>query len=320
MRNPIDVVREMLEERERIAPGVGPRIERALDKSYWAALLPGERICHDDPAGPLSVGGADDQPLDTQMSTEGWAEIDACVAPGLLSRAKNVVEGVRDAGWPPIFAFVYDVVWHLHRATPVRRLLRRRLGDDYRQLPYTWVFRVAATPGAAGWEPHIDGSRGADVITVWVALTDATLDNGCVYVLPRSRVPTELARGFRDLETATRPQLIALLHGARALPVSAGSALLWDSDTIHWGSHAEGAHGPRIAVAALYVRRSAADESVLFEPEGASPPWLHRIGGCAQSILRYGRDEPALRADLGFAEALVQRVRALDAAAVMPYP
>jgi hypothetical protein len=310
----------MLDERERSAADVGDRVERALDPAYWEALLPDEPISGAEPQGTTLLADRDEQEIDAHLSREGWASIPDCADAQLVSRTRRVAERVREAGWPPNFAFVYEVTWQLSRVPALDRLLSLRLGGDYRQLPYSWVFRVAATPGAAGWEPHTDGVRGRDVVTVWIALTDSTLDNGCVYVLPRSRVPAELRSGLRGVAQVSRAHMVALLHAARALPVSVASALLWDSDTIHWGSYAEGGPGPRFSVATLYVRAAVADESVLFDPRGPGPAWLPRVGGCAQSILRYGRDEPSMRAHLPFAQALVERVRSLDPSAVMPRP
>lgn len=101
------------------------------------------------------------------------------------------------------------------------------------------VPRVAA--GAVPW--HQDKSYWPDansnpVITVWIPLVDATADNGCLYVWPRthrSRVfsfhaETYTGTGFTEID----PEHIQKLkREAVALPVSAGSMILFNDRCVH---------------------------------------------------------------------------------------
>jgi phytanoyl-CoA hydroxylase len=102
------------------------------------------------------------------------------------------------------------------------------------------VPRVAA--GAVPW--HQDKSYWPDananpVVTVWLSFVDATLANGCLYVLPRThreRVldfhqETYTGTGFTEIDAS----LLRLLERGRAqaLPVRAGTAILFNDRMVH---------------------------------------------------------------------------------------
>jgi len=102
------------------------------------------------------------------------------------------------------------------------------------------VPRVAA--GAVPW--HQDKSYWPDansnpVITVWISLVDATLENGCLHVLPRTQrhrvmefhAETYSGTGFLEVDESQLRQLTA--GRATPLPVAAGSAILFNDRLVH---------------------------------------------------------------------------------------
>ncbi len=103
------------------------------------------------------------------------------------------------------------------------------------------VPKVAA--GAVPW--HQDKSYWPDananpVITVWIPLVDANLENGCLHVMPRTHKQKVLSwheetytgTGFTEID---EDQLAQLLPEKKpvALPVKAGSAILFNDRCIH---------------------------------------------------------------------------------------
>ncbi|MBA3868030.1 MAG: phytanoyl-CoA dioxygenase family protein [Anaerolineae bacterium] len=99
------------------------------------------------------------------------------------------------------------------------------------------VPRVAA--GAVPW--HQDKSYWPDansnpVITVWIPLVDATLENGCLHIWPRTHKKRVLSH-HADTYTGTAYTELDVEHliGAKgvALPVKAGSAILFNDRCIH---------------------------------------------------------------------------------------
>ncbi len=99
------------------------------------------------------------------------------------------------------------------------------------------VPKVAA--GAVPW--HQDKSYWPEananpVITVWVSMVDATLENGCLHIWPRTH-HTEVMSWHHETKTGTGFTEIDEIHlrDARAvpLPVPAGSAILFNDRCIH---------------------------------------------------------------------------------------
>ena len=88
-----------------------------------------------------------------------------------------------------------------------------------------------------------DGDGGEpNLLCVWMPVTDATLDSGCLYVLPRGadkcwNDPTHPDH-LRPAEA--EPGGGAALHFplacARPLPALAGSVCAWAGNTVHWGA------------------------------------------------------------------------------------
>jgi hypothetical protein len=109
-----------------------------------------------------------------------------------------------------------------------------------------------------------DGKESPKILTVWIPLNDATLDNGCMYVVPRE-FDTDFARTDSNhhahMNPATEVQrglsskIHFPLHGVRALPAPAGSLLAWYGNTIHWGSTCSRyANAPRKSIALTFRR------------------------------------------------------------------
>jgi hypothetical protein len=76
--------------------------------------------------------------------------------------------------------------------------------------------------------PEADEST---ILTVWLALTDATVENGCMQVIPRSH-----REGLKDhcpVDQLRIPDALLKLEQAKPLPMKAGSALLMTSRTVH---------------------------------------------------------------------------------------
>jgi hypothetical protein len=76
--------------------------------------------------------------------------------------------------------------------------------------------------------PEADEST---ILTVWLALTDATVDNGCMQVIPGSH-----REGLKDhcpVDQLRIPDALLPLDRATPLPMKAGSALLMHQRTIH---------------------------------------------------------------------------------------
>ena len=93
--------------------------------------------------------------------------------------------------------------------------------------------------------------------TAWVALTDASPDNSCLYFIPKDADPGYSAGddcaavaslGGGDALRACLPTPEAMQR-IRAVPAAAGSAVLFGHRTFHWGSAGRrGCTAPRVAM------------------------------------------------------------------------
>jgi hypothetical protein len=94
-----------------------------------------------------------------------------------------------------MFALVYDVFYEAF--AHFDGILAGILGCGYQLIPNFWVYHIGTSDQVKGFEPHRDAEYvetiGLDgmptVLTLWVAVTDATPLNSCMYVVPRNRDP-----------------------------------------------------------------------------------------------------------------------------------
>ena len=135
--------------------------------------------------------------------------------------------------------------------------------------------------------------------TAWVALTDASPDNSCLYFIPRDADPgytagddcAAVAALGGDALRACLPTAEAMQR-IRAVPAAAGSAVLFSHRTFHWGSAGRrGCTAPRVAMSF-----GAACPS--FEA-----PYLTGAQGTARGVAGAGVPFPRLTARLALAAA-----------------
>lgn len=289
-------------------------IEHLEDADYWRAL---------NPALSISTGAAPDDtpPVDLvgargKMRREGYVVLPPAIPSAALDSVRNAMATVEAAGWLPVFSFLYDAPWRVSRLSPIRRLAAELLGPGFRQLPDFWAYKIQQ--GERGYRPHREVGQGdmlteegdAKAITVWVALTDATLDNSCIHVIPRHLEADALDMAAHADEYGSDGSAILpmMLHRVRALPVAAGSILSWHHLILHWGSFVtEKATHPRQSVSFEFIR---GDMDPSFHPHahlpadaGPHPPLTLDAGGplptfeqrvffVARNIRNYrGRDE-----------------------------
>ena len=137
-------------------------------------------------------------------------------------------------GLSPMWLLLADEVWLLTRAyqsTFAAAFPHLRLLSDH----YVFVVDPADPTQRKGWSAHRDRpdmsfvgpDRDPEYINVWLALTDATAENGCMYVLPAPDDPLY----------ATQDPAVALPdpQSTLAVPVAAGTPIFWTGRLIHWG-------------------------------------------------------------------------------------
>ena len=246
----------------------------------------------------LSIGGnstpsAADLPalaeISRHLEEQGYLHLPPAFAEAAIRDLRQGLENLARHSLPPVCIYVYDQPWLLFAA--LRPLISHFLGDDFRLLPNFWAWHLSTEPGSSGWPPHRDcqaetrfpdglGGQILMSLSLWVPLTDATIDNGCMHVLPR---PME-ARYDPPLDD---PDRIDFSHG-KALPAKAGSLLGWPQDLFHWSGRATGrARIPRMSLSLEF-------QNPAFEPLRAPlleidrpPPLATRLALIADQFERY---------------------------------
>lgn len=271
-----------------------PDASRVRDPAYWQNLQGAPPL--DPLPGAVSLPSAGAHPGESlplaALTADGYLAVPAVLDTTGTHAMLATVHAVRSHGWPGVFAFLYSTFWQALWSPDVLDLLHQLSGQrPFVLAPQGWVFHVPGLGGARGWPPHVDYEQ-ADAsdaapqqFTLWLALTPASVDSGCIYLVPPACLPPA-ARAFARCKTLSMDDVVELLHNVRAVPVAAGGAVCWRFDTVHWGGPVLGHSGtPRISVGlevhVLAPGWIAAPGTVL---PGTVPSWEHRLMWVARSL------------------------------------
>jgi hypothetical protein len=288
------------------------RLALAHDPAYWKKLCPHLSI---DGSGKLPRRKAVEErrphkDVAGRMREEGWAPYGEVLAAPARDVVKDAMDRVREAGWLPVYAFLYDQLWLAGRTPALLDTVESVLGPGFRQIPDFWAYRIAVANNSHGYRPHRevnspllrpDGSPLS--VTVWLPLNDATLDNGCMYVLPKH---LDIKPPFTpEQEALYRANGLhnAIAHRARALPTPAGHALSWNHNLYHWGGFSSSrATHPRMSLAfeflcgninpAIHEHTRFDEENawrppLTFDPRGDLPNFRQRLFLVGRQVNRY---------------------------------
>ena len=240
-----------------------------------------------------------DAAIREQLVNEGYFQTTPTFSPQLMRSISDAIGKLVSEGLPPVFAFVYDEMWL--RFAALSNLLESVLGPGFYAMPADiWAWHVEPDDRDGGWSPHRDLAETETLradgsplsLTVWIAFTNATTLNGCIYVLPTNR-DANLATGFLQNELG-----YSELANVRALPVDAGSVLGWNSRLLHWGARSSAyADRPRIS-ASIYFnsahyadwqrqREFASGEALYFRPD-FELNFERRLAAIVSAFQQYG--------------------------------
>jgi len=218
-----------------------------------------------------------------ELAAQGFFERAAAIDPALVARARAAVIAAHARSVPTVTAFLDDALWELREQ--LLPIARDAVGGDVVSMPAYWAWHVG--PGATGWPPHRDRHtlfRAEDgtlaCVTLWVALTDATPANGCMYCVP-SYWDFEYERADPGVVVANEQHL-------RALPAAAGTVLGWTHSLLHWGGACGPDAAPRISASYEMVRTDVAAEAGIVGVRGAGiPPREERAAIVDAQIAQY---------------------------------
>ena len=236
--------------------------------AYWRKLNPALH-CGDSAYVARASASVMQLPADTlaslkaRMRDEGFFTLEDLPWPPALVRSLRVgVRRLLKRGWPATLLLVYDEAWVM--AHQISALMAAVSGGCANSLD-TLAWSVTPSLGQTGFAPHRD-RQPADVpasfradgtpryATCWVALSHATTDNSCLYLVPRARDPGYDA-GDDHRADAEDPLLKifrasdAAVQSVRACPLKPGGCVIFTHRAMHWGSIGQPAcERPRVSI------------------------------------------------------------------------
>jgi phytanoyl-CoA hydroxylase len=153
--------------------------------------------------------------------------------------------------------------------------LTQLIGPDIKAMQSMLFIKSEGKPGQAWHQDELFiPTRDRSLTAAWIALDDATVENGCLWVLPGSHRPGVLypdrdhhdPRFDCEVEAYDFPYRD---HDAVPVEVSAGSVVVFNGYLLHMSLPNTGRHGLRRALVNHYM--SAQSLLPWFVPEGVTP-------------------------------------------------
>eukprot|EP01102_Stenamoeba_stenopodia_P016387 TRINITY_DN5728_c0_g1_i1.p1 TRINITY_DN5728_c0_g1~~TRINITY_DN5728_c0_g1_i1.p1 ORF type:complete len:352 (-),score=50.40 TRINITY_DN5728_c0_g1_i1:340-1320(-) len=179
-------------------------VDEVTNQNYWRLLCPDLHVNDNefinDRLSKLELvvlSKRQTQSLRESMLTEGYFQLDnedinwVCS----LKKIESAILTLREQGWHPLWIIVYDEVWLI--AYQIFELLRRLVNKNliFNRDFFAWFIDNESSEG--GWEPHRDrhsmtftNKSEPNYATVWIAITPATPENSCIYLLPATHDPS----------------------------------------------------------------------------------------------------------------------------------
>jgi hypothetical protein len=311
-------VQALMKKAELSSEEVAQRLVLLHDKDYWRRLVPFAAIEARANSGSSEHEtvriAADVAARETRrIANDGYFRLEEVVQAERIGRMRRTVEAVRAAKWPPVFAFLFDDFWSIAQSEALLGFVEASLGPRCLQNTVIWAHWVAGEAGREGWSPHIDAAReGSRFLSVWIALSDATVDNGCMSLVRPCAVTPEVAQAIQEHADLDRTAYRRLLQNVVALPVTAGSIIGWRGDVLHWGGVNSGDASPRISLALEFRSRESTAtkfEAPLIDPRDGPPPYALRLFAISKALREYPKFEPMMERFRGLAERLWEETR-----------
>lgn len=300
---------EALLKQAELSPGeAAERFEAALDVGRWRRLVPfasiEERVVFGD---HTRIAPQDAVREKSRLDEDGYFCLTQVFEPERIARMHHIVRVVRADGWPVAFAFIYDDFWSVARTPSISAFLEASLGAGFVQNTVVWAHWVPDAKGVAGWRPHDDYRGGGDTfLSLWIPLSDATAENGCMFLVPDRR-SREVAGTIKAQDSLPDALFRKTLQDVVALPVPAGSLIGWRGDVLHWGGANSGSAVPRVSLALEFRSRDPKTnrfERPLIDPRAALPPFRTRLFAIVKALREYTKFEPLLLRHLPLAERI----------------
>lgn len=223
--------------------------ETVLNHAFWQNCVPSLTLSANlTPSFERVTFGAEELLAASDELREDAYHITRPIIP--KSIRKSLIDGIDQmvsSGLDATWALMFDEFWLMY--STVSKLISHLLGPDYCHVTGNYVFIVQNSDDATGWGVHRDlpfrrsiNSDGMpEIMSCWVALTDATPLNSCLYCVPGSR--------DENYPLNLTDHSVRNLSDIRCLTVEAGQIIVLNHSLLHWGSRSSSrGRGRRISL------------------------------------------------------------------------
>lgn len=336
----LDVIEESYKvELRKIFRGTGEKYDIMRRKQFWMKFSRGDLAISE---APLQVESPNINETETQRQLEEAAEClqkrgffvmpDLKWAPEVNFKGmQETMLALKNDGWPAAFIFMFDEPWKwIGQLYPVMGHFLER--PELEASVHGWCLSKPGDESKGGVsdnfaKPHRDyefsqcNTEDGDpfILVIWMPVSDSTLDNGCMYVLPKDADADFDNEGHRrhlgvsrnlPKENPDDPNMSELrfpLECVRPLPAPEGSVICWQGNMIHWGSKcSKAAAQPRMSIAMSF--RVTKEVMPMTDSEinicGRAPLTQHevlnltqseRVSMVAKSLIMYAHWFPTFR-------------------------
>mmetsp|Transcript_8340 Transcript_8340/g.16127 ORF Transcript_8340/g.16127 Transcript_8340/m.16127 type:complete len:401 (+) Transcript_8340:136-1338(+) len=275
------------------------------DPTFWKKICDPLEIGSDQPIpnpNTDQIGAIDHKQARERLQKKGYALIDNPIFPQeKLDQIRDGIKKLHALGFPASFILLFDVTWDI--AAISRELFQKPCleTNEFQFDILAWHIT------GEGFSPHRDRQpedvpssfQGDDArfVTSWIALSPATPQNSCLYVIPKEHDPGYMT-GDTEEEDPLRRALTdkTRFQHIRALPRNPGQSLLFTHRIIHWGSardpDADESVGPRIAISFVCSDPSYEKPYLskkYFTNQQRPPFHIRLLLVCAQLLIYYQR-------------------------------
>lgn len=283
------------------------------DRKHWRELVDEElsitdsKGASDNDAKLSPPSSAIGKQLQKRLLEDGYVLVDKILEKSLTLKLKNAITALHERAYPATFVLLFDETWQLARLAleTLNEVTHPRNVFNFDML--AWY--IDPCENAAGFSPHRDRQPDnvkssfhddgqAKYVTMWMALSNATPKNSCLYVIPKQNDPG-YTNGDSDAngdDKNENPLWRALptkesFQNVRALPRQAGQSLLFTHRILHWGSRGNPnalENEPRVAIS--FVCSDPSFENPYLKSSQFPPPFDARLLlVCAQLLIYYQR-------------------------------
>jgi ectoine hydroxylase-related dioxygenase (phytanoyl-CoA dioxygenase family) len=291
--------------------------------SFWEHICPCLAIGHPYPLS-LAADKSDTciEPLQAEghrrgLLQQGYARVDEVLDSSLIHKLQSGAEALQQAGYPASFLLLFDETWQLARHS--QRILKAAThkANVFNFDILAWCITNnksgTSTSSSKGFSPHRDRQPAnvpdsfhpdgqAKFVTHWIALSQATPENSCLYMIPKPQDP-----GYMQGDIDTHDPLQRALYNKesyqyiRSFPRTAGTSLLFTHRIIHWGSAREESSTipPRVAISFVasdpdyekpYLEQYSQQPTAQGAATSIAPSFhLRLLLVCAQLLIYYQR-------------------------------